>query len=84
MKARFVDRFAGGVANESKVGYTSLTQFVQTQIKKDVWLLKNDDRVESVAWHFFESPVTGRVGPSGPLREALTVAGIKIVCPACP
>jgi hypothetical protein len=79
-----VDQFAAGVANESKVGYTTLTRFVQSQINKDAWLVANNPRVDSAAWHFFESPVTGLVGPSGPLREALTNAGIKIVCPACP
>lgn len=81
---RFVDQFADGVINESKVGYTTLTSTVQKQIQKDAWLVANNQQVESAAWHFFQSPVTGLVGPSGPLREALTSAGIKIVCPACP
>ena len=39
--------------------------------------------VKSAVWHFYESPVTGLVGPSGPLRQALTNVGIKVVCPAC-
>ena len=53
------------------------------QIDKDVWLRANGD-VKSAVWHFYESPVTGLVGPSGPLRQALTNVGIKVVCPACP
>jgi RHS repeat-associated protein len=81
---RFVDQFAEGIAHEAKTGYTSLTAFTQSQISKDAWLVANNPRVESAVWHFYESPVTGLVGPSGPLRQALQNAGIKIVCPACP
>jgi hypothetical protein len=33
--ARFVDNFANGIANESKVGYQSLTPSIQLQISKD-------------------------------------------------
>jgi hypothetical protein len=40
------------------------------QIAKDVWLLNNRD-VNQVAWHFFQSPVTGRIGPSDPLLQKL-------------
>lgn len=32
-------------------------------------------RIDSVEWHFFESPVTGKSGASGPLKEN----GIKYV-----
>jgi hypothetical protein len=80
---RFVDNFAEGIAHESKVGYTSATNFVKREAAKDAWLVMNGD-IKSAAWHFYESPVTGLVGPSGPLREFLQQLGIQIVCPACP
>jgi hypothetical protein len=38
--------------------------------------LRADGKVQSVEWHFFVSPLTGRVGPSPTLLEALTEAGI--------
>ncbi|GGA16862.1 RHS repeat-associated core domain-containing protein [Dyella nitratireducens] len=77
--ARFVDRFAGGIINESKVGYVSLTSAVRRQIQKDAWLIQNNGRVQGGAWHFFQSPVTGRGGASAPVREALDKAGINVV-----
>jgi filamentous hemagglutinin len=35
--------------------------------------------IKSSVWHFFQSPVTGKIGPTGPLAQALKNAGIKIV-----
>lgn len=61
---------------ESKVGYTSLTKSIASQIEKDQWLVKNGD-VSSVEWEFSRSEVTGRAGPSGPLAAALDKAGIR-------
>ena len=74
---RYVDQLVNGVANESKVGYTSLTTDVSRQIVKDVELV-NTGQVNSVTWHFFTSPVTGKGGPSGPLFDALQKAGINV------
>ncbi|WP_420992499.1 hypothetical protein ACKI2N_029605 [Cupriavidus sp. 30B13] len=74
-----IDQLApGGIANEAKVGYTTLTKDVQLQILKDTELLKTG-AVNSVAWNFYTSPVTGRAGPSGPLVRALNEAGINII-----
>jgi hypothetical protein len=74
--ARRVDVLTpGGLAIESKVGYSSLTQSVASQIAKDQWLVANGD-VTSVKWDFSPSQVTGRAGPSGPLAAALKRAGI--------
>jgi len=73
---RIIDNLAGGVARESKVGLTSLTRRVQTQIAKDVELMERG-LVDSVEWHFFPSS-TG-VGPTAPLRQALEEAGIGIL-----
>jgi hypothetical protein len=75
---RFVDQLVGRVAHESKVGYTALTTDIAGQIAKDAELI-GTGRIDSAVWHFFESPVTGVGGPSGPLREALENSGIGIV-----
>lgn len=81
--ARFVDQFVNGIAHESKVGYTSLTKGIRRQIAKDVELMAKGD-VNGVTWHFFKSPVTGKGGPSGPLRDALEKAGIKVIVELVP
>jgi hypothetical protein len=64
-----------GVAIESKVGYTSLTQTIQTQINKDALLMQNP-QISGVQWIFSRSSVTGLAGPSTPLSDALAKAGI--------
>jgi RHS repeat-associated protein len=76
--ARYVDQFANGIANESKVGYTSLTTSVQSQISKDVELMQTQ-QVGGVNWHFFNSPVTGLGGPSQPLLNSLQQNGINVI-----
>lgn len=76
--SRFVDQLVSGVANESKVGYQSLTSIIRTQIAKDTELLQKT-LVEGVNWHFFTSPVTGLRGASQPLLDALARAGIKVI-----
>ena len=75
---RYVDQLINGVANESKVGYTSFTSSVQTQIAKDVELM-NSGAVNGVNWNFFTSPVTGMGGPSQPLLKALQSSGIGVI-----
>ena len=75
---RFIDQFVKGAAFESKVGYTTLTKSIARQITKDVELI-NRGRINSSTWHFFKSPVTGKIGASKPLLEALKTAGIKTV-----
>jgi len=74
---RFVDQFVNGVANESKVGYTTLTKDIQMQIAKDFELLNTNTEVKKVVWNFFRSPETGKVGASKPLLEALKNAGFE-------
>jgi hypothetical protein len=75
---RYVDQLVNDIANESKVGYTSLTSRISTQIAKDVELIQTG-QVQGANWHFFTSPVTGVGGPSGPLLEALQNAEIGVV-----
>lgn len=75
---RYVDQLANGVANESKVGYQSLTPSIQLQISKDAELL-NNGAVNDVNWHFFQSPVTGLGRPSQPLLNALQQNGINVI-----
>lgn len=75
---RYVDQLVNGIANESKVGYTSLTSDIRLQISKDVELM-NTGQINGSTWHFFQSPVTGMGGPSGPLSEFLEQSGIGVV-----
>jgi hypothetical protein len=76
---RYVDQFVDGIAHEAKVGYVSLrSPGIQRQIMKDVELIKLK-RIRASKWHFFRSPVTGCIGPSGPLRQALIEKGIEII-----
>jgi hypothetical protein len=75
---RYVDQLVNGVANEAKVGYTTLTKSIQTQIAKDAELLAKRD-IEAVVWNFFKSPVTGKGGPSAPLIDALNKAGFNYI-----
>jgi len=75
---RYVDQLVGDVANESKVGYQSLTPSIQLQISKDAELL-NNQTFSGVNWHFFQSPVTGLGGPSQPLLKALQQNGINVI-----
>jgi len=66
-----------GLAIESKVGRTSLTPRVRQELSRDAELLRDKDtEAKSVRWEFSKSPTTGRIGPTGPLREALRKAGI--------
>ena len=78
--SRFVDLYQvkSEIAHESKVGRTSLTPFVRSQIQKDSELL-NNKVFHGVTWHFYTSPVTGACGPTGPLRNELNRAGFEIV-----
>jgi hypothetical protein len=75
---RYIDQLINGIANESKVGYTSLTSRISTQIAKDVELMQTG-QIQGANWHFFMSPITGAGGPSGPLLEALQSAGIGVM-----
>jgi RHS repeat-associated protein len=75
---RYVDQLVDGWANESKVGYQSLTSANEVQILKDAELV-NSGRIEGSTWHFFTSPVTGLGGPSAPLSSFLQQNGIGIV-----
>jgi len=70
----------GGLAIESKVGRTSLTDRTRQELQRDVELL-NDPRepVTSLLWEFSASPTTGLSGPTGPLAAALDEAGIPWV-----
>ena len=74
---RYIDQFVNGVAYESKVGYTALTQDIKMQIAKDAELLSTNPEFKKVVWCFFKSPVTGEIGASQPLLNALKSAGIE-------
>jgi hypothetical protein len=67
---RYVDQLVGGIANESKVGYQSLSSSMRTQVMKDVELM-GTGKIDGAIWNFYRSPVTGKIGPSGPLGDLL-------------
>lgn len=75
---RYVDQLVGGIANEAKVGYQSLTPSIQMQIAKDLELIQTQ-QIQGATWHFFKSPVTGLSGPSQPLLNALRQNGINVI-----
>ena len=66
------------MAYESKVGYTSLSQSVLTQIAKDIEILATG-KVELYTWVFFTSSVTNLRGPSVNLYEYLIQNGINVL-----
>lgn len=72
-----MDKLVAGIAHESKVGYTTLTQSIFTQVAKDAELIATQ-QVRGATWRFFQSPRTGVGGPSAPLRQALELAGIDV------
>ncbi len=76
--SRIADAFNVGkrLLGESKYGYQSLSQFMKNEIAKDSYLMQQGYKVE---WHFYWSQVSNSGGPSGPLRQALQAAGIKII-----
>ncbi|WP_175580981.1 RHS repeat domain-containing protein [Marivivens donghaensis] len=76
---RRVDVLANGgrKAFESKVGRTSLGKRERQELARDIRLLRND-KLDEVVWEFSRSPTTGKVGPTGPLRDALERNGITI------
>ena len=55
---------------ESKVGRTSLTARVRQELARDIKLLRSG-QVDEIVWEFTKSPVTGQVGPTGPLMQKL-------------
>lgn len=58
------------MAHESKVGYTSLSKRMKTQILKDAKLVSRG-KVGDAVWHFYRSNATGKIGPSEPLKKFL-------------
>ena len=73
---RRIDQLVGNHAHEAKVGYTTYRKFVKMQVKKDAELL-NSKAIDDYTWHFYRSSVTGKVGPSKPLRKELEKNNIK-------
>ena len=61
---------------EAKYGYQSLSAFIKREIEKDKCLMRQGYTVE---WHFYRSQITGKGGPSKPLRAALEAACIRII-----
>ena len=75
---RIVDSYSKNIIREAKYGYQGLSQFIQQEINKDVWILNNTN-VKSIEWHFYWSQVSNSGGPSGPLLKELARCGIKVI-----
>ena len=75
---RRVDVLDGTIAIESKVGRTGLTKRVRQELARDVKMLRSG-QVDRVQWEFSRSGVTGKSGPTGPLRQKLEKFGIDII-----
>lgn len=73
---RVVDVLANGIAHESKVGYTSLTDPIRRQIMSDAYLIKNG-AIDGAHWHFFASGHTNTLGPSSSVVDLLVESGIS-------
>jgi filamentous hemagglutinin len=78
MGRRVVDNFSGGIARESKVGEVSMSPRVRLQVDKELELRQTGQIVDS-EWHFFRSPVTGRIGPTSSVERLLKECGIECV-----
>jgi hypothetical protein len=74
-----IDVLAGGIAHESKVGFTTLTELVENQIAKDAWLIRNNPDIRGATWHFFRSAETGRIGAAPQVLQALDRNGIRYI-----
>ncbi|MFA6719100.1 MAG: RHS repeat-associated core domain-containing protein [Prevotella sp.] len=75
---RRIDNLTDGLAQESKLGRTSLTSTTRLQIAKDLELVTTPGSgVTSLEWHFFPSK-TG-VGPTVPLENELIKAKIPFI-----
>lgn len=70
---------ADGLMHEVKLGYTSKSKDIESQIVKDVELMKQSTQVKGVVWHFFRKEKDGKIGPSKPLRTYLEKQGIIVV-----
>ena len=74
---RFLDQYVpeSSAGFEAKTGFQYLSQSNAMQIAKDNELLSTG-QLNSMEWRFYRSPVTGQVGGSGPLLQALNDLGI--------
>ena len=73
---RVVDSLTGKFAREAKYGYQGLSSFIKQEILKDAYLITKGYTIE---WHFYWSQISDTGGASGPLKQALQEAGIKII-----
>ncbi|RKN84154.1 TadE/TadG family type IV pilus assembly protein [Paenibacillus ginsengarvi] len=70
---------ADGLMHEVKLGYTSKSKDIESQIVKDVELMRQSTEVKGAVWHFFRKEKDGKIGPSKPLRQYLEQQGIIVV-----
>ncbi len=75
---RRVDVLVDSLAIESKVGRTAMTDRVRQELARDIKLLRSG-QVEKIRWEFSRSDITGKIGPTLPLRQKLEKLGVEIV-----
>jgi RHS repeat-associated protein len=63
---------------EAKVGYVAMSDRIREEIANDAANLASG-AVQSVTWVFYKNPLTGKIGPSQPVLDALHNAGITVV-----
>jgi hypothetical protein len=70
----------GGTAVEVKSGRVGIDGDIRRQIARDVALMDTEQNdVDSVVWVFTASPITGRMGPTRSVENALKDAGISYI-----
>ena len=51
---------------------------LKSQIEKDAELISTN-AIDGATWHFYKSPITGKIGPSKPLLKNLNDNNIKVI-----
>lgn len=74
-KVRVVDVLVDSTAHEAKVGYTSLTESVERQIRSDAHLISSGE-IDAAHWHFFASARDNSIGASSDVLALLHEFGI--------
>jgi RHS repeat-associated protein len=70
----------GGTAVEVKSGRVGIDGDIRRQIARDVALMDTEQNdVDSVVWVFTASPITGRMGPTRSVENALKDAGVSYI-----
>jgi hypothetical protein len=67
---RIFDVLVDGIAHESKVGLVPLSAAIQSEIRKDAWLIK-DGQIRGAHWHFYPSSASNTLGANPAVLDLL-------------